>query len=209
MIRRHPPHKMLSLLVIMLAMLGYFSFELYSRNQAKVKPGIPEINNITSPEKENAQNQSNSIQSIPNTQVEGGRPENTTIRPGAVIIMEKKFLTCGHTDRRRIEAPHDLVNLTEEQLKLAYKNWIIKKFSPEEITIYQDIKGKCPNHFVLKDKDGLVAVYYQSLVNGITLKEVTPIPVGSLPAKDKEKLKTGIRIESMQELAQVLEDLGS
>lgn len=209
MIRRHPPHKMLSFLIILLAMLGYFSFDLYSREQSKVKHGIPEIENMESSPNPNLQNPPGNLPEPPNTDVEGGRPEDKVIRPGAKLIIEKRFSVCGHVSRKQTNVPNDMINLTEQQLKSAYKNWSIKSFSPEEIILYQEVNTKCSNHFILKEKDGLVAVYYQTPVNGISLKEVTPILVENLRAQDKERLKTGIKIESQQELAQVLEDLGS
>ncbi len=209
MIRRHPPRKMLSLLIILLAMLGYFSFDLYSREQSKVKHGMPEIENLGSSPNPNLQNPPGDLQVPPNTEVEGDRPEDKVIRPGAKLIMEKRFTGCGHVSRKQTYVPNDMINLTEQQIKTAYKNWSIKSFSPEEITLYQEVNTKCPNHFILKEKDGLVAVYYQTPVNGINLKEVTPILVENLRMQDKERLKAGIKIESQQDLAQVLEDLGS
>ena len=209
MFRRHPPHKMLSLLLVMLAMLSYFSFDLYSREHAKVRHGVPYMENISNPSIQPIPKAPETSQENQNTEVQGSRPEDISIQPGAVIVLEKKYTHCGHVYRKQANVPNDLVNLTQDQLKLAYKDWVIKKFSPNEIIIVQEIDSKCPNHFILKDKDGMVAVYYQNPVNDITLKEVTPILVKNLPTKDKEKLKTGIRAESKQELAQILEDLGS
>lgn len=207
MIRKHPPHKMLSLLVILLVMLSYFSFDLCRSKDTPKRPMIPETKNITvQPDQNlsgNLQNQSNI------DEVESNRPEEQSIRPSTILIIEKMFTRCGHIIRNQSQTPSDLVNLTEKQLKLAYKDWIIKKFSPEKVIISQNIDSKCPNHFILKAKDGLVAVYYQTPVNDISLKEVTPILVENLRSKDKERLESGIKIESQQELAQALEDLGS
>lgn len=209
MIRKHPPHKMLSLLVILLAMLGYFSVDLYIHEQSKSKSNNHNFGNtITNP----VNKPKPPVEKASNTQnkeVQGSRPEGNVISPGAKIIMGKRYLKCGHIIKNQINASVNVVNLNEEQLKLAYKGWSIQKFSPLEVIIYQDVNTKCPYHYILKEKDGYVAVYYQNPINGITLKEVTPILISNLRAVDQEKLKTGIRIDSQQDLAQRLEDLGS
>lgn len=203
MIRRHPPHKMLSLLIILLAMIGYFSVDLYFREHAKTAPDTRDMNMPLNPGSNTGTPDSQNIAA------EGERPENKIILSGAVIIMEKKYTACKHIIKKQIDAPADMAGLTEFQLKLAYKDWMVKKFTPSEIILYQEVQSKCPNHFILKEKDGFVSVYYQTPVNGITLKEVTPIPVSNLRSEDRKRLETGMNIESQEELAQALEDLGS
>jgi hypothetical protein len=207
--RKHPPHKMLSLLVVLLAMLSYFTIDLYTHEQSSSKSGshgsgntiiAPKIDQVPPIENKN---------SAPNKDVAGSRPENNVISPGAKISMEKHYLNCGHAITNEINAPANIVNLTEQQLKLAYTGWVIQKFTPLEVVISQDVNSKCPYHYILKEKDGYVAVYYQTPINSISLKEVTPILVSNLKSEDQENIKAGIKIESQQDLAQRLEDLGS
>ncbi len=210
MIRRHPPHKMLSLLVILLAMVVYFSLDLYWReHQPKSNSGLPQTNNAADSPSRSKPDTVNTPEPGPDTRVEGGRTEDKTIHPNASIVTEKKYTTCGHIIRKRTAAPEDMVNLTESQLQKAYRDWTVKEFTPDQVVIYQEVHSKCPDHFVLKDKDGLVAIYFQTPINGVTLKEVTPISVRNLRSQDRTRLKSGIKVESSKELAQVLEDLGS
>jgi len=205
MIRRYPPNRMFSILVILIAMAAYFSYDLYIReNQSNTKQ--IQFRENTIPKKIISQAMP---PQVPNTEVQGSRPEDTIIRPGAIIIIEKKYTKCGHVISSKIDVPIDMINLTESQLKLAFKNWNIVKFSPEKIIISQKIHSKCRNHFILKEKDGFVAVYYQQPIDGIALKEVTPLLAKNLPQKERSRLKDGIKIESQKELAQTLEDLGS
>ena len=206
--RKHPPHKMLSLLVILLVMLSYFTIDLYTHEQSRTKGNSGYGNIMIAPDSK-PKPPAEKTNNVPNKEVEGSRPESSVISPGARISMEKRYLNCGHAITNQIDAPANIVNLTEQQLKLAYAGWGIKKFTPLEIVISQDINSKCPYHYILKEKDGYVAVYYQTSINGISLKEVTPILVSNLRSEDQEKLKTGIKIESQQNLAQRLEDLGS
>ncbi|MGE5473632.1 MAG: BofC C-terminal domain-containing protein [Ignavibacteriales bacterium] len=209
MIRRYPPNRMLSILVVLLAMAAYFSFELYSKEhqsnnyqlQYKGKALPQNLQKDTTPK-------TVSPQSF-NTEVQGNRPEDNIIRPGAIIIIEKKYTKCGHVSSTQIDAPEDMVNLNESQFKLVFKNWNVSLFSPEKVILSKEIQTKCMNHFILKEKDGFIAVYYQESINGISLKEVTSISVENLPQKEKSRLKEGIKIESVQDLAQTLEDLSS
>jgi len=209
MIRRYPPNRMLSILVVLLAMAAYFSYDLYTRetqsNKQNLRFQASPISDV-SPQKVSPQE---TPPRTSNTEVQGSRPESSIIRPNAILITEKKYTKCGHVITSRIDIPQDMVNLTESQLKLVYKSWEIKKFSPQEIILSKEIASKCYNHFIIKEKDGFVAVYYQQPIDGISLKEVTPLLVKNLPQKEKERLKEGIKIESQQELAQTLEDLGS
>lgn len=212
MIRKYPPYKMLVILIVLIAMLSYFALDLYLRENSKLHSKNSETqyyNNIIPNQgpilNQNQQNSLNNVQDLQDAQTHVTK----RLSPGAKIIMEKYFSICNHTIRQTINIPPDMVNLTEEQLKTAYKNWVIKKFSPKEVILYQTIDAKCPNHFILKEKDGFVAIYYQTPINGINLKEVTSINVQNLRAKDRDRLKNGIKIDSQKELAQVLEDLGS
>jgi len=209
MIRRYPPNRMLSILLVLLAMAAYFSYDLYTRETKSNKPNLrfqaSPISNV-SPQKALPQE---APPKTSNTEVQGSRPESNIIRPGAVLIFENKYTECGHVITSKLDIPQDMVNLTENQLKLVYKNWEIKKFSPLEIILSKKIDSKCYNHFILKEKDGFVAVYYQQPIDGISLKEVTPLLVKNLPLREMQRLKEGIKIESQEELAQTLEDLGS
>lgn len=125
-------------------------------------------------------------------------------------LTKKYFYTgCHHTVVQDTKAPNDMLNLSEEQFRIAYKDWNIEKFSPSQIIISKSVNGKCPYHYVVKIKDGEVAVFYQVPIAGVSLKELTNIDVSSLPKADQTRLKQGIIVNSNEELAELLEDLGS
>jgi len=209
MIRRYPPNRMFSILIVLLAMAAYFSYDLYTRDNQLNKHQI-QFSGSTQPKSlPQKTTPQATIPQISNTQLQVSRPENILIRPGTILIMQKKYTKCRHVISTKITAPPDMVNLTEGQLRLAFKRWEITKFSPEEVIMLKKIQTKCSHHFILKEKDGFVAVYYQQPIDGIALKEVTPLLVKNLPQKEKSRLKDGIMIESPQALAQTLEDLGS
>ncbi|HOC09851.1 MAG TPA: hypothetical protein PKN88_10015, partial [Bacillota bacterium] len=71
------------------------------------------------------------------------------------------------------------------------------------------VEGACPGHYVLRMLSGYVAIYMTAENGEETLVEVTDIPVSILRLKDQQRLREGILLDSMEEVDQYLEDLGS
>lgn len=198
-------NRMLGMFFILLLITIYFSFDLYIKGIEKDKKERPikAVQYSPTTEKSEIKEETHPIN------VSGNRPETEMIQPNAILSMEKHYSVCNHTIKSESVVPSDLVNLTKKQLASAYSEWQIKDFSPKKIIMTQTINSKCQNHFVLKIKDGFVAVFYEKPINGVSLKELTPLPASSLPEKERKKLEEGITLESLDELSQVLEDLGS
>lgn len=139
--------------------------------------------------------------------------EDVSIQPSvsedAIFTRKTHYLVCGHTITEDSKVTNDIANLTEMQFKIAYSDWNVEKFGGEGITISRTLNKKCQEHYIVKEKDGKVAVYYQNPVDGVSLKEMTNIHVVNLTKLDQEKLKQGIEINSAQALAELLEDYGS
>ena len=136
-------------------------------------------------------------------------PGGEKISPDATLILSRYYVVCGHTITEETAVPADLVNRTLEELTTACRDWEVREFSNKRVMLLKRMSGKCPEHYILREKDGRVAVYYETPVSGIDLKEVTPILIEGLRNEDRERLKKGIPVASKRELAHVLEDLGS
>lgn len=135
--------------------------------------------------------------------------EETKISPYAKLIIEKKFTKCGHTTVEVIDVPNELINMTEKEIMKKYENWEVRSFNSKEVSLYREISANCNDHFVLKDKDGFLAIYTNVTDDKMNLKEVTDIDVSSLPSGDMENLKRGIFIYGQDELSSILEDFNS
>lgn len=135
--------------------------------------------------------------------------EEVKLSPYAKMTIEKKFTRCGHSTIETIDIPTDLINMTEEEVQAKYENWEIKSFSTKAISLYREIVANCNDHFVLKDKDGFLAVYEDVTENDMNLKEITDIDITNLPSGDVENLKDGILVYGKEELSSLLEDFGS
>ena len=128
------------------------------------------------------------------------------ISPNCFITMKKTYNKCGHTTSEYIAIPKELVNKTKEDLEEKYAGWTIDKFSDTQIVISKKEEGECGEHYIVKDKEGKVVIY--KLLEDGTEKEyeVTDISTEYITDTDKINMKNGIKVNSKQELNQLIED---
>ncbi len=132
--------------------------------------------------------------------------EQEKISPNAVLILKKHYEECDHTIKEYAKIPEEYVNLNQEELAKKQEGWRIEEFSKDEVTLIKDIDSVCNEHYVLREKDGIIAVYQIHEDNTETLKEETGIAVEYLTDIDKLRLEEGIRIYGEEELNSTLED---
>ena len=131
------------------------------------------------------------------------------ISPNCSFTQKIYYKKCGHTVQNYLELPQELVNLTKEDLQEKYSEWKIEKFSTDEIILSREIEANCEDHFVLKEKDGSIAVYSELTEDKMNLVEVLSVNTDLLSEVDKENLKEGIRVYGKQELNSIIEDYNS
>lgn len=128
------------------------------------------------------------------------------ISPNCFITMKKTYNKCGHTTSEYIAIPKELVNKTKEDLEEKYAGWTIDKFSDTQIVISKKEEGECGEHYIVKDKEGKVAIY-KLLEDGTENEyEVTDISTEYITDTDKINMKNGIKVNGKQELNQLIED---
>lgn len=126
--------------------------------------------------------------------------------PNCSLITKTYFLKCGHTKGQYDNLPQDLVNLTKEELQKKYSEYQIESFASNEVILYQEKEGECGEHYMVKDKEGQLAIY-QILENGEQKEiEITGVTTEYLPETDKINMKKGIKVNGKQELNQLIED---
>lgn len=131
------------------------------------------------------------------------------ISPYAKMTIEKYYKQCEHSTVEIYDIPKELVNLTKEELQKRYENWEIKKFASNDIQLYRQINANCSSHFVLKEKDGYIAVYKVVSDNLDELNMITEIEYASLKEEDKLAVENGIKIYGKEELSSIIEDFSS
>ncbi|MCG8500652.1 MAG: BofC C-terminal domain-containing protein [Firmicutes bacterium] len=125
------------------------------------------------------------------------------------VIFKRNYLKCSHKTVEELQAPDEMINLTRETLKEHYPEWKIERFGIDEVILSTDVDEKCLKHYIVKEYNGKIGVYYQSALVENPLKQLIDINIQQLRDEDREKLKQGIYVNSDQELAQIIEDFTS
>ena len=128
------------------------------------------------------------------------------VSPNATLVIKKYYKECGHTTKDYAEIPEEMVNMNKDELSKELPEWEIMDFSSDEIVVFKEIEGICDEHYVLKEKDGNVAIYRLDANNNEILSEMTEISTQYLTDNDLEKLEQGIRAIGREELNSILED---
>lgn len=126
--------------------------------------------------------------------------------PNCSLVTKTYYQKCGHTKNEYRNLPQEFVNLTEEEIKEKYQEYTVESFTTNEVILYQEKEGECGEHYIVKDKDGVVTIY-QILEDGSQEElEATGITTEYLPETDKINMKNGIQVNGKQELNQIIED---
>lgn len=132
--------------------------------------------------------------------------ENKT-SPNTKIIEKIYYNDCGHLKQEEQEIKEELINKNEAEFQIEYIGWEIQKFTSAEVVVYKEVYDFCNEHYLLKDSEGEIVVYGLDKYNNEreVIKE-TGIQTKYLSEVDIENLKNGIKVYSIKELNQLLED---
>lgn len=131
------------------------------------------------------------------------------ITPSTKMVYQYYYTEDGVTEVQEDEPPYFMLDLTLSDISKYYTAWDIVSFSPKEVVLRKTIVGESQQRYVVGQKDGYVAVYYEEEQDGISLKEITGIPVDGLSEDEKIRLNQGIKITGDEALARTLENYSS
>lgn len=131
--------------------------------------------------------------------------EEEKISPNCRLIVQKKYLKCNDIINEYMQIPQKLVNATKEEIQNEYKDWQIKEFSPNQVTIYKEFDGECGEHYILKNDEGKISIYKIDENGNQTIYEKTEISIDYLPEKDKNAIEEGLKVNSEEKLNELLE----
>lgn len=126
--------------------------------------------------------------------------------PNCVLIFKTYYKKCEHITVKNKEIPEELVNKTREEVEEFYSDWKVVTYNDLQILLYKEEEGICNEHYIIKEKDGYIAIYTINENNKETLQEMTQILTAYLPEEDLIRLKEGIQIQGKENLNQALED---
>lgn len=192
-----------SMLIIIVIIMGMITAVVLM----KPKSEDNNVGNIAKIE-ENINNDSNEIttNNINNETIKETNTNEEKISPNAFITYKIKYKKCGHETTEYREIPKELVNLTKIELQEKYNDWNIEEFSDTNIILKKESKDSCDEHFILKDKDGIVTVFKKDENGEEKEYEVTDISTEYLTDTDKINIKNGIEVNGIQNLNQLIED---
>jgi len=131
------------------------------------------------------------------------------ITPSTKMVYQYYYTEDGVTEVQEEIPPYFMLDLTLSDISKYYTAWDIVSFSPKEVVMRKTIIGESQQRYVVGQKDGYVAVYYEEEQEGISLKELTGIPVDGLTEDEKLRLNQGIKVMGNEALARTLENYSS
>lgn len=126
--------------------------------------------------------------------------------PNTKFIFKTYYKKCEHITSKTVNISEEFINKDEEEIRLSYKDWKIEKFNIDEVIFYKQEEGICDEHYIIKDNNGYIAIYFLDNNENEKLKEVTGIVTNYLPDIDKQNLKEGIKVIGEEQLNSCLED---
>ena len=129
------------------------------------------------------------------------------ITPNTKIIIKTYYKDCNHIIEESAALEDEWININEEELSKQANNFTIQKFSPEEVVLYKEENGFCNEHYLLIEKNGYIEVYFLDEKGEMKfMTNIVDIATELLPEKDREELKTGIKVYGKKELNKKIED---
>ena len=186
-------------IITIVMLLGFFTgIYLHKINKIKSKPH--EIAELIEDECTIMGEITNNFDSISaNTNIEKTSPNCT-------VILKIYYKKCGHLVEKKQTIEKTDINLTEEEIAGKFTDWEIQRFTPTEIVLYKELDEFCDEHYVLKEKDGNIAIYKLDENKNEKYIETTDISTKYLTEEDLNKIKDGIFVYSKKELNIALED---
>lgn len=128
------------------------------------------------------------------------------ISPNTKISLKIYYKDCNHTIEKKQKTEQNLVNLTQEEFQSKYDDWIVEKFTEDNVVLYKEELGFCNEHYILKEENGYIVIYELNENHEIQLLKVTDIATKYLPKSDLLEIENGLTVYTKQELNRVLED---
>ncbi len=138
--------------------------------------------------------------------IEQANANNERITPSTKMILRKYYTKCNHTIDKEVELPQELVNKNIEELREEYSDWQVVEFSSDKIILSKSLDEQCGEHYMLRDNDGIIAIYEINDNGEESLLDETEIATEYLTESDLLNIKDGIEVNGIEELNKVLED---
>lgn len=189
---------LLTIIIVVLTTVIIYNIEKVNAiKESKVKAELQNVS-ISNSNQEKIKNNEEVIKT--------NNAQEVKISPNALITFNKYYKSCKHTIISREDVNTNMVNLTKEEFEKLYSDWKITKFTSTDIELYKEFEGECNEHYIVKEEDGVIAIYKQKSNNEMELIEKTEISTNCLPQMDLNQLKEGVKLVGQEELNGYLEN---
>lgn len=136
--------------------------------------------------------------------------EENIITPNTFIEKRTDYKECGHVESEIEQADSNIINMTRDKYEFYLNdntNYRLLSFSNVKITIWGERNHLCPNHYVVGESEGNIAVFsIDENGNRVLDRVFEDYHINILQELDREKLIDGIVVDSQDEITEVLEN---
>ncbi|MEJ8554861.1 hypothetical protein [Tepidibacter sp. Z1-5] len=141
------------------------------------------------------------------------KKEEVLVDKDAVIKITTKYDKCEHVETTENPVSKDVVGLSEtefkEYMKKNYSQFRLLSFKSKEIDLLKEITSYCDKHYEIGEDNGYIIIYKYDEKGNKNVFKKTESSITSLPSIDQEQIKSGLILNSLEELNERLEDFGS
>ncbi|WP_313757099.1 hypothetical protein [Tissierella sp.] len=137
--------------------------------------------------------------------------EGNRISPNTFIEERIHYMACDHIITKTNLVEDNMVNMTKEEfteyIQANYPNKKVISFSSSKVTLGTTKNHLCENHYIVGEKDGLIAIFKVG-ENGERILDnvLVDYPISLLMDIDQEKIMNGIVVDNEDELSEILEN---
>lgn len=138
------------------------------------------------------------------------KKDDVLVDKNTVLKITTKYDKCEHVQTKEKTASKEIIGLSEtefkEYMKKNYSKFKLLSFKSEEINLLKEINSYCDKHYEIGEDNGYIVIYKYDENGNKNLVEKTQSSISSLPSVDQEQIKSGLILNSLDELNERLED---
>ena len=134
---------------------------------------------------------------------------DNTITESTKMVYQYYYKNEGVMEESEEVPPYFLLGFDFNDMLEYYPDWQIVSFSSKEVVMRKIVEEKNEESFIVTQKDGYIAVYYEDKDEGRTLYEITETPISTLTHEEQIRINDGIIVKSEYELAKILAEYNS
>lgn len=134
---------------------------------------------------------------------------DNTINESTKMVYQYYYKDEGKMEESEEVPPYFLLGFDFNDMLEYYPDWQIVSFSSKEVVMRKIVEEKNEESFIVTQKDGYIAVYYEDKDEGRTLYEITETPISTLTHEEQVRINDGIIVKSEYELAKILAEYNS